>query len=298
MRYFFTDISQESQGSPSGQSVFDQRVISSLGNQIDRCPISLGARSRSIPLWRRGLIYEDIASKPSLHIVSHEMLGELCGRFGPTCFIVHNYFPGLVAKSQLYQALFRVGAKRFFDQCFSKSDFIVFLSHFDLENAKADFPNYECKMRIFVPGIKEVWTPPLERRGSVNIGETGSNDWLLKGISDRRFWRLVGRSVCVEKLDPMTHYMGVIKDDFNVGFKLKLMELAQNFQRIISFCDLSAELEALQIPVSFAYVRSKAEFFEAYHNFCEIGDYSLDEKLDIKRAVEKFRWSGFSEVLR
>ena len=211
-------------------------------------------------------------------VYSHESIGDVVSAGGEGVLIVHNYFPAFSGGQIFTRFYFRFGASLYFNKLFSKVSKIIFLSHSDFRAAKYKHPKFAYKMTVCVPGAPQFDASVLGERSSNDMLISGTFDWYPKRSAYRRFWKRSLLTADAARSNYTNSYVSVITDDFVVGFKLKLLELAMRCQRVISFCDLRDELDALDIPLDFTFVRSDEEFEIARKAAMSKGDYSLAGK--------------------
>ena len=276
----------------SGASIFDKKLKEVFADAEHLAVETY--RTPKVPFWRVAVIGGVVNLRNyDLVIYSHESIGDVVSAEGESVLIVHNYFPAFSGGSFFSRLYFRFGSRLYFNRLFEKVKKIIFLSHSDLLAAKHAHPLVASKMAICVPGAPQVDTSVLGERESTDILISGTFDWYPKRSAYKRFEKrsLMGEVVALSSYT--NSYISVITDDFVVGFKLKLLELAVRCQRVISFCDLRDEVRALDIPLDFVFVTCNEEFRNARESAICKGDYSLEEKNRIIEAANRYRWQDF-----
>lgn len=283
----------------SGATIFDSNIINVLGEKVKPQSVSLTKKRLSLPFWSsksqtmpvKSLFNEKI-------IISHEVLGSNCENLKNYIFIVHNYFPAITGSISFHLKLYyKLGSKSYFNKIFKNASKIIFISWHDFEAANLDFPIYSYKFKLIQPGYIRKFNYPFNNRVSKFINNPGSNDWFLKKHALKKFLSLnIDNCIFSNEFDN-SNFISVICDNFNVGFKLKLIELAQSFQRIISFVDIKSELDKMGLDVDVIIVNDKKSFITAYHNFLLKGDYTLSEKNRISEKIKNYSWEKFGDIL-
>jgi hypothetical protein len=255
MKLLFVRFADYGHDVTDGGSIFDRRLlqaITRLGADVDIEDVTRN-RAISVPIWRSKVPETTLervrAAKREgrTTIVSHESLFHIAQRAPVDGLVVHNYFPAFTYNGRpLLERYYRSGAMRYYAKSFRSVKSAFFISHREHRIALEDFPELAGRTDICVP---PPFPRPLAPRTDKVVHLSGSEAWLPKRLSmltDKQLGQINAAGYTVSDFDdPVSPSAALINDRFEVGFKLKLVQMLSCRDVIASFCDLSEEINAL-----------------------------------------------------
>lgn len=271
-----------------GGSILDRRLLQAFRRIDVNVEIEEVIRKRvlGVPFWRsqvsaRTIDRIQMANRDGRKIiVSHESLFHIAHIAPIHALLVHNYFSHFTYRSRpLLEQYYRFGASRYYRRAFSAVKCVFFISHREHRIALADFPELYGRTDVCVP--PPYTTHLLERSNSV-MHLSGSKEWYPKRLSMLSLddINIIERSgYTIEDLSDSTNpSVALINDRFEVGFKLKLVQMLSCRDVIASFSDLAEEIANL-CPGN-PFYRQVVTVEEAMNYFQEIFERYTELEID------------------
>jgi hypothetical protein len=241
------------EGKSDGGAIYDKRLIAELRKKYDDVVVyQIDILKRAgLPFWLKRIQKSDQLSLMELRkerscIVSHEVLGALAEILRPELFIFHNLFSSFeYSKRPLIQFYYRLGSRKIESRIIYNSKNTLVLSKRELQIATNRYP--VASISYHPPGINP-YVKYLNEMDEKAIRRLGTSSWLPKRISllsKTELQLLSDSGYNIVNEDFPKRSISIIEDEFISGFKLKLFDALQRGDVVLSFVDISAEVNTV-----------------------------------------------------
>lgn len=291
--YICKDFSKKDDGA----QIYNARLFEALNLldiEIETCFVETQP-SRVFPRWKLHITSKEknkvfqVSQKFDFLVISHEGLSSLLSVIRPNLFIIHNVFSNYESPNIYINIYYKFRSLNEERRILNGSNKVLVLSNREKQYIEKKFrKSVLCEP----PGILNDLTQQFNFN-SRQILLSGSYKWLPKKLSQFKKSQKLKLKNSFKLIDHSQGVgcIGVIEDNFVVGFKLKLIQMLVNGDYIFSRVKLDQELYALGLNTKYVeYFKNFEEFHKMIQKDFDKKDFLNVSKFNRSLLITNYTW--------